>query len=141
MVLINSTDRLKSHTSKKESCNEQSYVRTQLTIAISSLTRVKTSESHNEQPYVRSRSRWRYNLSNATLFNFNQFAQRPYVRARIAIAKNFTQAQQISYEKTRNEQKYGRTQQALSSKTIKIIKIIIIKSQAYLLLTSFADPS
>ena len=44
------------------------------------------------------------------------------------------------YEKTRNEQQYGNTKQAISSKNIKSNKINIIKSQAYLLLTAFADP-
>ena len=78
-VLINSTDRLN---------NEQSYIRTQLAIATSSLTSVKTFESYNEQPYVRTQ------LATATE----------------------------------------------RSKIIKI-KLISVKNHAYLLLTTFADPS
>ena len=59
----------------------------------------------------------------------------------LKVTKKFTQLQEFSEGEARIEQQYGRKQQAISNKILEIIKIIIRKNQAYLLLTAFADPS
>ena len=72
-------------------------------------------------------------------------ASKPHVRTQLAIVNlKLASYPWISCSNIRrkcNEQTHVRTQLAIASKIIKIIKIIIVKNHAYLLLTTFADPS
>ena len=128
-----------------DSCNEQPYVRTQLAIATS-------TKEMNE-----CRSYWRYNLRNATLLK--PFARRPYVQlsarekrrklneaqiskkhSYLAIATPYVRAR-LAIARKNDSTKERNECRSYKLACIKIIQIIIVKNHAYLLLTTFADPS
>ena len=180
----------KSLTSKNEfeSCNEQSYVRTQLAIATmnecrsyklacyliaiivtnteqyqlvkaNSLTSLKTLDSCNEQPYVRTQLAIAKYSSKSSLTSLNTFesCNESYVRAQLAIAVGTKLNNSTEFEPC-NEQPNVRTQLAIAM-LVKVLQITnvrqaesisekqernkfnTVKNYAYLLLTTFADPS
>ena len=129
---------------RKKTRNEQSYV-----------SKLLASTVHP----VEKNGRWRYNLRNATLLNFKQFARRPYVQlsarekrrklneaqiskkhSYLALATLYVRAR-LAIAKKNDSTKERNECRSYKLACIKIIKIIIVKNHAYLLLTTFADPS
>ena len=111
--------------------------------------------------------RRQYNLRNATLYIFKRYAHRPYVQRRMHVKRHKLNKTQIRKRTSNLVSKkhnhlvivtpYIRVWLAIAKKKesnkkkneyreykqvyIKISKIIIVKNRAYLLLTTFADPS
>ena len=92
----------------------------------SSLTSIKTFDSCNEQPYVRTQLAIATSIRTSTN---KQHGNREGIR----------RAKKHGTYRTRPGRLSERL--AIASKLIKISKIIIVINHAYLLLTTFADPS
>ena len=154
-----------------DSCNEQPDVCTQPAVDALALVMLAKASimaslkiiNYNMLPYVRARVR--IQLDKNTLGRSNE-SSIIYVRTQLTIAtsnsskrKTSERAQKMTLSTSSKQMKLAsyrwiacsnlrrkcnehvRTQIAIASKLMKIIKIIIVKNHVYLLLTAFADPS